>query len=108
MRVAEGERNYHSFYHLVAGAPSDVTSKLGLGGGAKSFHYLNQSSISELSMMPGQRPPAAAVPHVSAAIHATAMHACLRGAPFGSRHHASDPSWSVYTSSAHPSRIQLT
>ena len=52
VRVAEGERNYHSFYHLVAGAPADLTGKLGLSKGAKSFHYLSQSSVTELPMMP--------------------------------------------------------
>ena len=41
--VAEGERNYHVLYHLAAGSPPAQQSSLGLSGGPKAFHYLNQS-----------------------------------------------------------------
>ena len=49
--VSEGERNYHSFYHLVAGGGAEAEAA-GLGKGTKAFRYLNQSSVSTLEMMP--------------------------------------------------------
>jgi myosin heavy subunit len=36
----EGERNYHIFYQLFAGAKSELLEKLGLQGGTQSFKYL--------------------------------------------------------------------
>jgi myosin heavy subunit len=39
---AKGERNFHIFYQLVAGAPPDLKRELGLEGGATAFHYLAQ------------------------------------------------------------------
>ena len=36
----EGERNYHIFYQLLAGADEDLLEKFGLSGGSESFHYL--------------------------------------------------------------------
>jgi myosin heavy subunit len=36
----EGERNYHIFYQLFAGASTDLQEELGLDGGAESFSYL--------------------------------------------------------------------
>ncbi len=36
----EGERNYHIFYQLFAGAKPELLLDLGLDGGAKSFRYL--------------------------------------------------------------------
>ena len=49
--VSEGERNYHSFYHLVAGGGAEAEAA-GLGKGTKAFRYLNQSSVSTLEGMP--------------------------------------------------------
>ena len=49
--VAEGERNYHALYHVGAGAPADLVKHLGLGCGPKGFHYLNQSSVTQLALM---------------------------------------------------------
>ena len=42
--VGEGERNYHAFYHLAAGAPAPTRAKLGLDGGPSAFRLLSQSS----------------------------------------------------------------
>jgi myosin heavy subunit len=36
----EGERNYHIFYQLFAGAKPELLQELGLEGGTKSFKYL--------------------------------------------------------------------
>ena len=52
--VGEGERNYHSFYHLVAGGGAE-SKDLGLAGGPKGFHYLNQSSVTTIDKMPDVR-----------------------------------------------------
>ena len=37
----EGERNYHIFYQLFAGAKPEMLEELGLAGGSKAFRYLN-------------------------------------------------------------------
>ena len=35
-----GERNYHAFYHMLAGAGEAVRSEYGLGSASnKNFHY---------------------------------------------------------------------
>ena len=39
---SKGERNYHVFYHLLAGAPKELSEKLKLKSPEKYF-YLNQS-----------------------------------------------------------------
>jgi len=46
VRQQEGERNYHIFYQLVAGATDQLRKRLSLPGAseAKSFNYLNQSN----------------------------------------------------------------
>lgn len=49
--VHAGERNYHAFYHLVAGAPVEERRALGLSGGAASFRTLSQSSVVTLAGM---------------------------------------------------------
>lgn len=36
----EGERNYHIFYQLLAGAGAETLEKLGMAGGASTFRYL--------------------------------------------------------------------
>lgn len=42
----EGERNYHIFYQLFAGAETEFLSELGLDDGPKSFRYLgNRPSL---------------------------------------------------------------
>lgn len=43
---ARGERNYHIFYELLAGATEEENKKWKLGS-AKSFHYVNQSKCYE-------------------------------------------------------------
>ena len=48
VRVAEGERNYHAFYHIAAGAPDSERAALGLSRGVGAFHYLRQSSVKAL------------------------------------------------------------
>ena len=53
--MGEGERNYHAFYHLVAGGTADAEA-LGLGKGAKSFFYLNQSSVDTVAASPNPDP----------------------------------------------------
>eukprot|EP00536_Pseudo-nitzschia_multiseries_P009825 jgi/Psemu1/325787/estExt_fgenesh1_pg.C_2860002 len=40
----EGERNYHIFYQLFAGANPDLLTKLGLDVGTSSFRYLRNRS----------------------------------------------------------------
>jgi myosin heavy subunit len=49
---AKGERNYHCFYQLLAGADVDagLKSKLSLRD-ADEFHYLNQSGVTEVAGM---------------------------------------------------------
>ena len=49
--VADGERNYHSFYHLVAGSPKATREALHLTAGPSTFHGLNQSSVITLQGM---------------------------------------------------------
>ena len=51
VKVAEGERNYHALYHVAAGAPPELRGALGLAGGVKAQHYLNQSSVTTLASM---------------------------------------------------------
>ncbi|XP_066921977.1 unconventional myosin-VI-like [Clytia hemisphaerica] len=46
VRQSAGERNYHVFYRMCAGAPSDMKSALRLSD-AKTFNYLNRGSLSE-------------------------------------------------------------
>jgi myosin heavy subunit len=42
----EGERNYHIFYQLFAGLPSETLADLGLEGGTECFRYLgNRKSL---------------------------------------------------------------
>ena len=41
-----GERNYHVFYDVVAGHPEK--GALGIDKGCPSFHYLNQSGVTEV------------------------------------------------------------
>ena len=40
---ATGERNYHIFYQLLAGASPEQVEDLCLQGGPEAFHYVNQS-----------------------------------------------------------------
>ena len=49
--VAEGERNYHSLYHLAEGAPTELRDSLGLSEGAAGCFYLRQSSVTRLASM---------------------------------------------------------
>jgi myosin heavy subunit len=53
--LGEGERNYHAFYHLVAGGSPDAEA-LGLGKGVRSFFYLNQSSVNTVGLNPNPNP----------------------------------------------------
>ena len=53
--LGEGERNYHAFYHLVAGGSPDAEA-LGLGKGVRSFFYLNQSSVDTVGPNPDPNP----------------------------------------------------
>lgn len=52
--VAPGERNYHIFYHLMKGAPSDFLSQFCLTDGnnkpieMSKFSYVNQSDCYEV------------------------------------------------------------
>lgn len=45
-RQSPGERNYHIFYRMCAGAPSDMKSALHLSDASK-FNYLNKGSMKE-------------------------------------------------------------
>ncbi|HEY9817669.1 MAG TPA: hypothetical protein V6D20_17965, partial [Candidatus Obscuribacterales bacterium] len=44
---AAGERNYHAFYLLLAGAPDQARTALALQP-SSSYHYLNQSQVYEI------------------------------------------------------------
>jgi myosin heavy subunit len=49
---AKGERNYHCFYQLLAGAEQDAALKTKLSlRDADEFHYLNQSGVTEVAGM---------------------------------------------------------
>ncbi|GAA0155375.1 actin binding motor protein [Lithospermum erythrorhizon] len=48
VQCTEGERSYHIFYQLCAGAPSPLKEKLNLKS-AKEFKYLTQSSCCSIS-----------------------------------------------------------
>ena len=52
--MGEGERNYHAFYHLVAGGSPDAEA-LGLAKGPRGFFYLNQSSVDTVAALPDAR-----------------------------------------------------
>ncbi|KAG7356863.1 cystathionine beta synthase domain containing protein [Nitzschia inconspicua] len=41
----EGERNYHIFYQLFSGLPSETLAELGLDGGTKVFRYLGNREM---------------------------------------------------------------
>jgi myosin V len=41
----EGERNYHIFYQLFSGLPSETLKELGLEGGTETFRYLSNRSL---------------------------------------------------------------
>eukprot|EP00980_Cylindrotheca_fusiformis_P023371 scaffold10429_cov126-Cylindrotheca_fusiformis.AAC.2 len=43
----EGERNYHIFYQLFAGAQPESLEKLGLGDGTAAFKYLGSQVVSK-------------------------------------------------------------
>ncbi|KAJ7220098.1 P-loop containing nucleoside triphosphate hydrolase protein [Mycena pura] len=43
---AKTERNYHIFYQLCAGLPSQMLKELGLEADYSKFHYLNQGGLS--------------------------------------------------------------
>jgi myosin V len=44
-KQVEGERNYHIFYQLFAGADEVLLSSLGLQGGPSAFQYLGQRNM---------------------------------------------------------------
>ena len=45
----EGERNFHIFYMLIAGASTDLQASLHLDGrGSEDFQFTNQSSVTQL------------------------------------------------------------
>lgn len=46
----EGERNYHLFYQLLAGASPEMVEVLGLEGGAQNFNYLGNRESSNGSI----------------------------------------------------------
>eukprot|EP00526_Cylindrotheca_closterium_P028713 CAMPEP_0113623274 /NCGR_PEP_ID=MMETSP0017_2-20120614/11965_1 /TAXON_ID=2856 /ORGANISM="Cylindrotheca closterium" /LENGTH=1666 /DNA_ID=CAMNT_0000533203 /DNA_START=23 /DNA_END=5020 /DNA_ORIENTATION=+ /assembly_acc=CAM_ASM_000147 len=41
----DGERNYHIFYQLLAGAGAETLEKLGMDGGASTFRYLGSKTV---------------------------------------------------------------
>ena len=49
--MGEGERNYHSFYHLVTGGGA-VAGPLGLQAGCRGFFYLSQSTVDAVPSLP--------------------------------------------------------
>uniref|UniRef100_UPI00358EF764 unconventional myosin-X-like isoform X2 n=1 Tax=Myxine glutinosa TaxID=7769 RepID=UPI00358EF764 len=49
VRHNPGERNFHIFYALTAGADSTMKESFGLSG-SESFHYLNQSGLGQSEM----------------------------------------------------------
>ncbi|CAL4251462.1 unnamed protein product, partial [Meganyctiphanes norvegica] len=44
----KGERNFHIFYQLIAGAPDDLLEKLSLKRNPNAYHFLKQGGCSEV------------------------------------------------------------
>jgi len=51
VQQAKDERNYHIFYHVLQGGDEETLANLGLGKGAQSFKYLNQSGCVKVDKM---------------------------------------------------------
>ena len=49
-----GERNYHSFYHLISGADESLRRQLHISSGADYYHYTNQSGVYTLPGRPSE------------------------------------------------------
>ena len=48
----KGERNYHIFYQLMAGADSKTKATLGIDSGPRGFHYTSQSGCDTVQGIP--------------------------------------------------------